>query len=443
MAETSNFNPLALTALVALMYLTWSLPRRFAVCPLLAMICLMPLGQELVLLGFHFFLFRILLLVGLVRVIAKGEVKRVSWTRTDKIFKWWVIVSVVFGTMANPSMDLLRNRLGDAYNAAGCYIFVRSVVVDFEDVLISVRALIILSLPLAVLMLVEKTTTHNLLSVFGGVPAITNIREGQLRCQGSFRHPILAGCFGASLVPLAAGLWPHSRRDQRLALGAGISGALIVVLASSTGAVVALISSLAGLALWKWRTHMRLIRRATVAVILGMALVMKAPVWYLFAHLSTVAGGTGWHRAYLIDQFIGHFGDWWLFGTTYTANWAPGGEVTIGDPNMMDITNHYITQAVTGGLLKLVLFVSLIVAAFKMVGRRVEVEPAGSRAAFFVWATGVSLFTHCLSFMSATYFDQTIIVYYWLLAIICCLGSKIAETAPQDEAQEARIAVPV
>ena len=187
--DASNFNPLALSMLLVLGYLTWSLPRRFAACPLLIMTCLMPLGQQLEIFGLHLFLFRILLLVGVLRIFIKGEAKRLVWTRTDKLFVWWVIVSVLFGTMTNPSVDLFRNRLGDAYNAAGCYFFVRCVIVDFEDIVTSVRTLAVLSLPMAVLMLVEKNTAHNLLFVFGGVPEITTIREGHL-----WSYPISAIC---------------------------------------------------------------------------------------------------------------------------------------------------------------------------------------------------------------------------------------------------------
>jgi hypothetical protein len=125
MEEVSGFNPLAFSALVVLAYLTWSLPRRFAVCPLLVMTCMMPLGQEVVVGGFHFYLFRLLLLVGLLRVISKGEARQLVWTGTDKIFAWWIVISVAFGTMAEPTMDQLRNRLGDAYNAFSCYFFIR------------------------------------------------------------------------------------------------------------------------------------------------------------------------------------------------------------------------------------------------------------------------------------------------------------------------------
>lgn len=46
-------------------------------------------------------------------------------------------------------------------------------------------------------------------------------------------------------------------------------------------------------------------------------------------------------------------------------------------------------------------------------------EVAELPAGFFVWTLGVTLFAHCLSFISVTYFDQIIVLWYWLLAAIC------------------------
>lgn len=96
--------------------------------------------------------------------------------------------------------------------------------------------------------------------------------------------------------------------------------------------------------------------------------------------------------------------------------------MTAADPNMMDITNHYIAQGVSGGLLKLVFFIAIIVACFKTLGRRLSAEDEGSAAGFLVWAVGVALFAHCVSFMSVTYFDQILVVWYWLLAVICLIA---------------------
>jgi hypothetical protein len=421
--EASNLNPLAVAMLLAAAYLTWSLPRRFAICPLLVMTCLMPLGQDLVLLSLHFHLFRILLFVGMVRVVVKGEASRMRWLRTDKIFAWWVAVTVLFGTMSKPSMELLINRFGDAYNAVGCYYFARCVIVNFEDIVTSVCTLAFVSMPVAAFMLVEKETAHNLFSVFGGVPAVTIVREGHLRCQGAFRHPILAGTFGATQFPLFAGLWYCYPRWRLLASAAIISAFIIVVTASSSGALLALLAGTGGLGIWKWRSKMRLIRWGMVAIILCLAVVMNAPVWYIFAKLSDVAGGTGWHRAYLMDQTVAHFDEWWLFGTTYTAHWGPAGEVIAADPDMMDITNHYVMEGVKGGLLKLVLFLVIITRCFKSIGQGIRGEWGEPADRFLVWVMGVALLAHCLSFFSIVYFDQMIVVWFWLLACITCVAS--------------------
>jgi len=419
--EASNLNLAASAMLLIMAYLVWSLPRRFAVCPLLVMVALMPMGQNVVISGLHFHLFRILLLVGVARVVVKGEACQMTWTRIDSWFGWWIVVSVLFGTMSKPSVALFVNRLGDAYNAVGCYYFVRCVVVNFEDIVIGVGTLALISLPVAGLMLVEKTTGHNLLSVFGGVPELTMVREGHLRCQGAFRHPILAGTFGATQLPLFVGLWYYRPKWRPLASGAILSSVIIVYTASSSGALLALIAGIGGLFVWRWRSKMRLFRWGTVAITIGLAVVMNAPVWYIFAKLSNIAGGTGWHRAWLMDQTVAHLNEWWLFGTTYTAHWGPSGEVIAADPDMMDITNHYVMEGVKGGLLKLGLFLIIIIACFKGIGRGIRGEWADQATSFFLWTMGVALVTHCLSFFSIVYFDQTIIAWFWLVGSITCV----------------------
>ncbi len=432
--DASNISLMALIGLLAAVYLIWSLPRRLAVCPILAMVCLMPLGQDLVVFGLHFYLFRVLLLVGVLRVLVRREARQLVMTRTDWIFVWWIIVSIVFGTLAKPSMELLVNRLGDAYNALGCYFLMRCLLVDFEDLVTSFRTLAWLSLPVAALMLVEKMTGHNLFSIFGGVPEITSIRDGHLRCQGAFRHPILAGTFGATQMPVFIALWLYRPKYRPIAVAAMVASLAIVGTASSSGALMALMASIGGMALWKWKAHMRFVRRAGVIAILLLAMIMNAPVWYLFDRLSSITGGTGWFRSFLIDQTISHFNEWWLFGTTYTAHWAPAGEVPAGDPNNMDITNHYIVQCVSGGLLKLILFLAIIVASFKTVGRWFKTQDADARAGILVWGAGVSLFSHCLSFVSTTYFDQIVVVWYWLLALIASIPAwKIEAVATESD----------
>src|ERR1019366_3695406 len=117
----------------------------------------------------------------------------------------------------------------------------------------SVKLLALLVIPLAVLMIVEKTTARNVFSIFGGVPEFTEQREGHLRCQAAFRHPILAGTFGATSLPLFIGLWFQGRRARTLALLGGISACVIAIAASSGTALMTMLLGGVGFGFWRLR----------------------------------------------------------------------------------------------------------------------------------------------------------------------------------------------
>ena len=425
--DSSSVSALGALFLICMAVLNFSLPRQRAMMPLLITTCYMPLGQALVVAGLHFQFLRILLLLGIVRVWVRREGADLRLTHLDRLFITWGAATLVMGTLNHPSFDRFINRSGDVFNAFGTYFLFRCWMRDLNDVLTAVRLIAVLLVPLAISMAIEKTTRHNVFSVFGGVPEITLVREGKLRCQGAFRHPILAGTFAATSFPLCVALWFGGRRDRSLGLIGAVASMVCTVAAASSGALLALMGTGLGLGLWWFRTRMRLVRWGTIMGIVGLAVVMKAPVWYLFSRLSEVAGGTGWYRSYIIDQAISHFNEWWLVGSAYTANWAPAGEVTVGDPNNMDIINHFVAEGLGGGILKLGLFLAMIVLGFKTVGRCVSDGQLPRQGAIMVWAFGVSLFAHCLSFFSVSYFDQIIVIWYWLLAVMAAL---IARTAP-------------
>jgi hypothetical protein len=149
---------------------------------------------------------------------------------------------------------------------------------------------------------------------------------------------------------------------------------------------------------------------------------MKAPVWALIGRLSNVVGGDGWHRTELIDATIRNVDQWWLLGTWYTAHWLPFSNLI--EPGMADITNHYVVQGVDGGLVTLALFIVLIVLCFRATGglfRGIEGQPLSMRIT--VWAMGAALVGHVMSFFSVSYFDQIVVFWYFLLAVISSLSN--------------------
>jgi hypothetical protein len=437
----SNVNPVALLFLVSMSLVMLQGQRRTAVKALLAIAAFLPLGQQIVLFGLHFQFFRILIVVGFIRLLSRGEFRSFKSNRLDKLFIAWALVGMVCGALRDPGSIMGTNCLGGAFNAFGTYFLIRVLIKDPTETLEHLRFLALAAVVVSLAMCWEYVVHRNLFAVFGGVPNVVEQRDGHFRCQGPFEHPILAGTFAATLFPLLAGLWLAGGRDKRLAfLGMTACAFISTVAAASSGALLTCLTAVLGLALWPMRAHMRLIRRGTVLVIIGLALVMKAPVWYLIAKVSDVLGGTGWHRSYLIEQAVNHFGEWWLIGSSVTAHWAPGGQVLAVDPNNMDITNHYIAQGLHGGILGLWLFLAIIVSCFKLVGPAVRVagdSPAGPKV---MWAFGVGLACHCMAFISISYFDQMQVFWFWMLAVFAALATWVRRADRLPEPAESATA---
>lgn len=390
----------------------------------------MTLGQVIVIAGLHFTMVRVVLLFAWIRLVLRKEYVGLKLNNVDKFLILFVLSSSVIYTINQLSFEDFVNRLGFSYTFLGSYFLFRILIKDTRDIIQAVQQLVIIVVPLAGLMLIEKATGRNFFSVLGGVPEITIVREGKLRCQGAFAHPILAGVFGATLIPFFTALWNWSRGSRWMAL-VGLAAATIVTFATSSGGPMSIYAlAVLGMAIWRYRSHMRTIRWVIFVGLVGLHVVMSAPVWHLMARLSNITGGGGWHRAHIIDQAIKHFGDWWFLGTRVTAHWHIN--VLPTNPKMIDLTNQYLTEGVNGGLVTMVLFVALILVAFREVGRCLThhaARPFADRLS--IWALGVVLFCHSVAFFSVHYFDQTII--FWLMGL-AMIGSASSASSSMNSA---------
>ncbi|RYD79344.1 MAG: hypothetical protein EOP84_13140 [Verrucomicrobiaceae bacterium] len=393
--------------------------RRNATIALLATALIVPLGQQILVMGLHFRFARILILIGVLRVLLRGEARTLRLTKVDRLFIGWALVTLSCGIFRGPKAE----TFGMAYDALGAYFLFRVWVGNLQHLQGHLRTLTGLLMIMAVCMAIELATQRNLFFMFGGVPEISAVRDGRLRCQGPFRHPILAGTFAAAMFPLVVGLWFGARRDRPRAVAGMVSSILCTYAAASSGALLTLLGAIVGFCLWPMRSKMHLIRRGIVASIMIMAILMTPPVWFIIGRISEITGGTGWHRSHLIDQAITHIGEWWLIGTSYTAHWASDPYTILAvDPNNMDITNHYVAQATTGGALGLGLFLLMLATCYRTIGRAVRAGKNRRLHPKVAWALGVSLFANCVAFISVSYFDQIQIYWFWLLAVISALS---------------------
>ena len=259
----------------------------------------------------------------------------------------------------------------------------------------------------------------------------SEIREGSVRCQGSFSHSIMAGTFGATSIPFFIAMWFKNEGTRAVAIIGFIAATIIAVTPISSGPAMAYLIAIIGMLMWRFREHMRAIRWGILFTLITLHIVMKAPVWYLIGKLGHLIGGSGWHRSDLIDSFIHHFSEWWFIGTTYTRHWMPTG--VSYSPDQTDITNQFIRVGVDGGLITLILFIAVIVFCFRSVGQALKAakdEPFAIRIT--IWTLGAALVAHIASFMSVRYFDQIIVFWYLLLAMISTVSILFKDPSLHD-----------
>lgn len=401
-------------------YFLFSLPKRKAPLPLLVGTSYMTLGQELLIGPFHFTLIRILIAMGVLRVMMRGEKISGGWTKLDRMMILWALWAIASSVFHEDVSSTLIGRLGLTYDCLGLYFLLRIFIEDLESILSLCKIIIIVLTPVALEMLGEVLTGRNSFSIFGGVSVFAQVRDGAVRAQGPFAHAILAGTVGAICFPMAFLFWKRNRKVALL----GISATGLIILCSrSSGPIMTLVFVLCGLSLWKYREHMRFIRWMAVSAIIALDIVMKAPVYYLLARIDLTGSSTGYHRAALIEAAITHLNEWWLAGTDYTRHWMPYG--VLWSEKHTDITNHYLKMGVLGGLPLMLLFIWTLVYGFSLVGQQLRFGRDINNQ-FLSWVLGTILFGHVATMMSVSYFDQSVFFLYLTLAAIASASATLA-----------------
>jgi hypothetical protein len=400
------------------------LSRQWAALPLVIGASYLNVESSIDVGALHFTSIRILVLIGILRVITRGERIAGGLNSLDRVMIAWAVWTVCSSCFHSDFSAALVFRLGLAFNVLGFYFLVRVLIQDQDSFLRLCKVFIIALIPIALEMIHEAKTGTNLFSVFGGVSDLSDMRGGRVRAQGPFDHPILAGTVGAVCLPMAILFW---RSNRRLALlGLGVTGSMVLT-SRSSGPVMTAFFVVFGLVLWRFRAYMRLIRWGGILAILALALVMNAPIYFILDRIDLTGSSTGWHRAALIQGAISHVGDWWLGGTDYTRDWTPEAGY---DENNTDITNHYIRMAVWGGLPMMLLFIGSLVIAFGMVAKTLREKSSGPvREQFLMWTLGCILFGHVTAMLSISYFDQSVFFLYFVLAAIATLQAVPAVEA--------------
>lgn len=431
-------HPLVAVAMVLATILIFRLPRRYVIVPVMFMVFLTPKGQELVVAGLHFNVFRIILLAGLARwVISRRSLPLPGgFNSIDRVVTWCALALCVISSLQWMEAQAMIKVIGDLLDALAGYFVMRFFIRDREDMRRVIKVLALIAIIVSAEMIYEQKAGQDLFGQLGGTAAVPERRAGQIRSQGPFRHSIPAGAYGATLVPLLVWLWsdPKSRKYVPL----GIAGAAVMAYtchsSSNMGACAA---GIFALCLWPLRGHMRFIRYGIVLVLLGLQVVMKGPVWSILEHINLTGASESFHRYELIDTFLRHFGDWWFLGTHKNDSWGFG---------MADTSNQYVTYGVGGGLVTFCLFIATLSRCFGGLGRTRKLVEGDRSEEWVRWCLGASLFAYVVVYFGIDLFDQLEFAWLGLLAMISMtvsestqVGSgKLRETAGSGKLRETR-----
>lgn len=436
-----EMNAISISILVILVAVVLFAPRRWAMLAMAAGTLYLTQGNAIEILGLNLFAVRFLEMASFARVMARREFTLSKLNEMDRPF----IILYLYTTIA----FVLRSDAGQAYqiglvvDAILCYLIFRGLIEGMDDLRWFLSVFVILLIPYVALLVAEMHTGQNPFSMLGGKVPTEMLRGDRLRCIGSFRHPSLLGSLGASLLPLYIGL--SFSRPRRLYAVVGIIVSLAVVGFSNSGGPLTFAAfGVLGWSLWSFRERMREIRRVAVASIIALALVMKAPIWYLPTHITFLTGGDAWHRSYLIDVAVRHRHEWWLWGMagSKTSDWFAYALATNAGA---DITNQFIAFGLSAGLMAIVLFIWLLIRAFRSLGKSLTAvrlaSPMPCETEYLLWGLGVMLAGHIANFTAITYFDQFYVIWFMQLAWISTLTHE-AQTVDR-EAPSASIAAPV
>jgi hypothetical protein len=420
-------SPIVLIAMLIAMVLILVLPRKYVIVPVLVSIILIPLGQQVYLIGVHWLVSRLITLCGLARVAvmkfrSKKDVSAGGFNAVDRAFLGCAICESIGFVLQYMQSQALVNQFGILIDTLGAYCLMRVLIQTEKDIYRALKVLAVLTVLLAVCMVREQRTLNNVFGYLGGIQLVPEVREGKIRSQGSFQHSLTAGTFAAMLLPLFFLLWKNGK--AKLMAIAGVIGCTVMTMCSNSSTpLLTYVGGILGVLLWPIRKKMRAVRWGIVIGLIALNFVMKAPVWFIIAHIDLTGGSSGYHRAELVDQFIRHFRDWWLIGTKDAANWGW---------DMWDQQNQYVNVGEGGGLAAFVLFITVISRTCGRIGKARKLVER-SRREWLLWLLGCALFANLVGFFGVNYFDQAKLGWYMLLAMIS------AATAPILQADASKI----
>ena len=427
-----------LAGLIFFSSLVWSFcaPRKYLIWPVVVIACFISPAQRFAVLGMDFHFLRAITLMLLVRILIFRDLKDVRLGRAD-LALCGLVAMIVLCTLARGGINPAMTQAGKMIELFCLYFIGRALVRNLDDVRYMLLGVGLLAIPVGISFVVEQYTRYNFFSLFGGIPEMTVIRDGKLRSQGSFVHPITAGVFWASFAPMfMAQIFAKQRGLLYIWIGwvGFIMCCVCAFMTNSSTSIAGILIGLTGWCFYKFRNNLRMI--FWIMLICVFIIHMASTRGFhgvIFTRISFISASTGYHRYMLFEGLFNNVQKWFFVGTNNR----------MFNRSFIDVTNQYILTAIDGGIVALFLQLSLIVMAFKAVGRALRASTVKSDT-LLVFGIGVAYLVAVISFTAVSAYGEGVIPLYLFMGIMVSLGDpqiglknlKRADTKTRNQKNE-------
>ncbi len=379
---------------------------------------------------------RIVVLALLAKLVLQSKAsRRFQFILLDKLVVVYFAAELLAGAFTpGPMMALLENRAGAVFDMVLPYFAVRMAIQTRQQYLQLLKGVMLVTAPLGVVGLCECFTGWNPLSFLrvyetpeaGMVYYTAPERFGLIRASVGFTHSIMYGLFFAMLGPACAGLLHNTRERIVCWIGLALMG-LGVFASVSSGPVLATMMAVGFIAFFPWRRQWKVAVTVIVFLCASVEIVSNRHFYDVLGDF-TYSSRTAWYRSRLIDValFEGGMSNHWLTGYGYNVD--PGWGPRLDGRSKTDTVNHYILELHRFGLVGLIPFLALNIAAAKWLRRAYRASvPATDQ--WLVWCVSGALAGLWATMMSVSLFGSPTSVFFMLLAFAGVLPDVVGEPA--------------